>query len=245
MSALMLTRCAAYAEKTVMSESVIDPEPMCLPGLHEAVAGEIARRVDGGGCVLDIAAGGGGLTRRLADMGFRMLANDVQPAAWAVPEIELMSVDLNTEFAETFGAMGIAAIAAIEVIEHLENPRAFLRQCRRIVPPGGFMFVSTPNVTSAASRGMFLRAGRTVFFDRAGPCAGDHITLLPQWLLAQHAEAAGWEVVETSFAGRYENLGLKARMGRLLAGLLGRYDQSDEKKFGCTLMTLRNLDRSA
>jgi|OM-RGC.v1.032353615 hypothetical protein len=87
---------------------------------------------------------------------------------------------------------------------------------------------------------MFVRSGRTVFFDKSGPCAGDHITLLPWWLLAGHAEAAGWEVVDTTFAGRYENLGVKARLGRLLAGLAGRYDQPGEKKFGCTLMTLRN-----
>ncbi|MDP6045228.1 MAG: methyltransferase domain-containing protein [Phycisphaerae bacterium] len=217
-----------------------DPKPMCLPGLHEAAAGEIGRRVSPGGRVLDIAAGSGGLTRRLVDMGMSPIANDADGSAWAVPEIELMNVDLNTEFAESFGGLDIDAIAAIEVIEHLENPRAFLRQCRRIVPDGGFMFVSTPNVTSAASRGMFVRSGRTVFFDKSGPCAGDHITLLPWWLLAGHAEAAGWEVVDTTFAGRYENLGVKARLGRLLAGLAGRYDQPGEKKFGCTLMTLRN-----
>jgi SAM-dependent methyltransferase len=212
---------------------------MCLPGLHEAVAGEIARRVSPGGRVLDIAAGAGALTRRLMDMGFFPIANDADGSAWAVGEIELLNVDLNTEFAEAFASGNVDAIAAIEVIEHLENPREFLRQCGRIVPSGAFMFVSTPNVTSAASRGMFLRSGRTVFFDKSGPCAGDHITLLPWWLLANHAEAAGWEVVETTFAGRYENLGTKARLGRFFAGLLGRYGRSGEKKFGCTLMTLR------
>ncbi len=82
-----------------MSELMTDPKPMCLPGLHEAAAGEIGRRVSPGGRVLDIAAGSGGLTRRLVDMGMSPIANDADGSAWAVPEIELMNVDLNTEFA--------------------------------------------------------------------------------------------------------------------------------------------------
>ena len=101
------------------------------------------------------------------------------------------------------------------------------------------MFVTTPNVTSAASRAMFLRSGRTVFFARGGSCAADHIAFLPWWLLAGHAEAAGWEVIETTFAGQYANLGFKARISRFFAAMLGRYDQPAEEEFGCTVMTLR------
>jgi hypothetical protein len=173
-------------------------------------------------------------------MGMAPLANDADPSRWGVGEVALTNIDLNTNFAGSFAGAEIDAIAAIEIIEHLDNPRGFLRECRSLVPSGGIMFVSTPNVTSAASRGMFLGAGRTVFFARSGPCAGDHITLLPWWILREHAEAAGWEVVETAFAGRYENLGLKARVSRMLAGVLGRYDHPGEKQFGCTVMTLRN-----
>jgi cyclopropane fatty-acyl-phospholipid synthase-like methyltransferase len=212
---------------------------MCLPGLHEAVAQKIAYRISPDSCVLDIAAGSGAFTRRLMDMGISPVANDVDPSRWRVPQIDLMNVDLNGAFAEAFAGRGIDAIAAIEVIEHLENPREFLRQCRAIIPAGGFMFVTTPNVTSAASRAMFLRSGRTVFFARGGDCGGDHITFLPWWLLVGHAEAAGWEVVETTFAGQHANLGFKVRIARFLAAMLGRYDQPAEKKFGCTLMTLR------
>ena len=222
-----------------MSETMTAPQPMCLPGLHEAVAQKIAHRISPDSRVLDIAAGSGAFTRRLMDMGMSVVANDTDGRWWRVPQIDLMHVDLNTAFAEAFAGAGVDAIAAIEIIEHLDNPREFLRQCRAIVPAGGFMFVTTPNVTSAASRAMFLRSGRTVFFARGGPCAGDHITFLPWWLLGGHAKAAGWEVIETAFAGQYANLGFKARLSRLLAVMLGRYDQPAEKKFGCTVMTLR------
>ena len=215
------------------------PPPMCLPGLHQAVADRISQRITPESRVLDIAAGSGAFTRRLIDMGMVPVANDINPERWSADQVDLMGVDLNTDFAEAFADSGIDAIAAIEVIEHLDNPRWFLRSCREILPAGGFMFVTTPNVTSATARGMFLGSGRTVFFSRTGPCAGDHITLLPWWILEGHAKASGWEVVETSFAGRYENLGFKARLAGMLAGLLGRYELPGEKKFGCTVMTLR------
>jgi 2-polyprenyl-3-methyl-5-hydroxy-6-metoxy-1,4-benzoquinol methylase len=39
-------------------------------------------------------------------------------------------------------------VASVETIEHLENPRAFMRQLARVVKPGGVVIVSTPNQLS-------------------------------------------------------------------------------------------------
>jgi SAM-dependent methyltransferase len=41
-----------------------------------------------------------------------------------------------------------SAVVAIETIEHLENPRALLREMARIVRPGGWIVVTTPNQLS-------------------------------------------------------------------------------------------------
>ncbi|MCP4375101.1 MAG: methyltransferase domain-containing protein [bacterium] len=223
-----------------MSETRTYPEPMCLPGLHETVAQKIAHYVSPEAHILDIAAGSGAFTRRLMDMDISVIANDANGQNWKLPEVELMNVDLNTAFTGKFSGVEIDAIAAIEVIEHLENPREFLRQCRQLVKTDGFMFVTTPNVTSAASRAMFLRSGRTVFFDQSGSL-DYHITLLPWWILDRHARSSGWEVVDTTFAGEYISLGFKARLSRLLSLMLGKYAQAGEKKFGCTVMTLRRV----
>lgn len=40
---------------------------------------------------------------------------------------------------------------AVETIEHLENPRAFVRELVRITRPGGLVLVTTPNQLSALS----------------------------------------------------------------------------------------------
>jgi SAM-dependent methyltransferase len=44
-----------------------------------------------------------------------------------------------------------AIVTAIEVIEHLDNPRAFCRELVRILAPGGCLLVTTPNQASALS----------------------------------------------------------------------------------------------
>jgi len=42
-------------------------------------------------------------------------------------------------------------VAAVEIIEHLENPRAFLRELTRLTRPGGWVIVTTPNQLSLLS----------------------------------------------------------------------------------------------
>ncbi|HMF56823.1 MAG TPA: class I SAM-dependent methyltransferase [Pyrinomonadaceae bacterium] len=49
-------------------------------------------------------------------------------------------------------ADGLAdVVAAIEIIEHLENPRAFMRELVRLAKPGGWVVVTTPNQLSLLS----------------------------------------------------------------------------------------------
>jgi 2-polyprenyl-3-methyl-5-hydroxy-6-metoxy-1,4-benzoquinol methylase len=43
------------------------------------------------------------------------------------------------------------AVVAVETIEHLENPRAFLRELARLAKPGGWVVVTTPNQLSLLS----------------------------------------------------------------------------------------------
>jgi 2-polyprenyl-3-methyl-5-hydroxy-6-metoxy-1,4-benzoquinol methylase len=42
-------------------------------------------------------------------------------------------------------------VVSVETIEHLENPRAFLRELARIARPGAPVIVTTPNQLSALS----------------------------------------------------------------------------------------------
>jgi len=67
-------------------------------------------------------------------------------------------------------------VVAVETIEHLENPRALLREMKRIAKPGGWIVVTTPNQLSFLSLGTLIAKSQfSAFQDVHYPA---HITAL-------------------------------------------------------------------
>ncbi len=148
--------------------------------------------------VLDIAAGYGALSARLADLGYSVTANDLRSAEFRVPDIECLGIDLDSQdFATRFGRR-FHVVLAVEVIEHLESPPAFLRNCARLLDPGGVLIVTTPNLESAVSRIMFMTRGHLPWFTPAWTRDGGHISPQLPWVLRMHAEHAHLAVVGES-----------------------------------------------
>jgi hypothetical protein len=88
--------------------------------------------------------------------------------------------------------------AAVEVIEHLENPRAFVRELTRIVRPGGWVVITTPNQLSALSLLTLALKGRfSAFQDRDYPA---HRTALLEIDLRRIAAECGLEDVAVAYS---------------------------------------------
>ena len=68
--------------------------------------------------------------------------------------------NLNT-FSYPFGSNGFNTIIAGEIIEHLEHPYMFLKECYRILKDGGNIILTTPNM-----HGLMYLAGS---WDNKGP----------------------------------------------------------------------------
>ena len=85
---------------------------------------------------------------------------------------KFVKADLNAKL--PFKDAQFAIVTAIEVIEHLENPRHLVREIFRILKPGGLAIITTPNtesITSLLSLG--LRGFHSAFSDADYPA---HIT---------------------------------------------------------------------
>ncbi|HXG53411.1 MAG TPA: methyltransferase domain-containing protein [candidate division Zixibacteria bacterium] len=155
-----------------------------MPNAHilRAVTSSWRSEAAGGRKVLDSSCGGGDTARKLAGLGFEVVATDYG----APPPIEgvkwrIAGVDLN-EFLP-FRDACFEGVNLVEVIEHIEHQAQLVREIARVLKPGGVLLVSTPNVLNAFSRLRFLFTGflrgrvRPVHYSR-GPGQAPNIYLI-------------------------------------------------------------------
>lgn len=118
---------------------------------------ELFRSFGGQGKLLEIPAGEGALAWRLSKLGYQVTGGDVDPAFFKVPFLKCVYLDMNREFPLENGTFDY--ISCIEGIEHLENQFSFIRECNRMLRPGGTLVLSTPNILNVASRLKYLLSG--------------------------------------------------------------------------------------
>jgi SAM-dependent methyltransferase len=124
----------------------------------------------------DIGGGRGDWARLLDGRAERVFLLDHSPPQkaelpkWVIP----LRTDLNSAWPLGDGSIDFAF--ALEVIEHVENPRHFFRELARVMTPGGHAFVSTPNNHSLASKLKFLVRDQHRLFQ--APSYPAHITPL-------------------------------------------------------------------
>lgn len=157
--------------------------------------------------IIDFGAGQGILTRRLTEAlpGAHVLAIDaMQQPSWirSGASVSWVVHDLNQPLAESKIRPGsIDLLLAIEVIEHLENPRFQLRQWFQFLKPGGKLLFSTPNVESLRSLlSLYFRGHFVDFLDSNYPA---HITPLIATDALRVTREAGFKDVQL----RYSNQG--------------------------------------
>jgi SAM-dependent methyltransferase len=125
---------------------------------------------------VDIGAGSGEFTELLIPISKRVIMMDFFPPPKQLEAAEFIQADLNCRWPLQDESVDFGY--ALEVIEHVENPRQFIREFARILRPGAFGFISTPNNHSWASKLTFLlKDQHRMFQDPSYPA---HITPLLQ-----------------------------------------------------------------
>lgn len=115
-----------------------------------------------GARVLDAPCGGeAALTLALIASGFDAHGADLDRQAAERLGKAFTEVDLDQSLPWPDGTFD--AVFSTEGIEHLENHFSFLREVCRILKPGGFLVLTTPNITALRSRVRFFGSG---FFGR-------------------------------------------------------------------------------
>lgn len=135
-----------------------DGESRPLHDLNPVRAAYVAGRVDlRGAKVADIGCGGGLLSEALARAGANVTAIDLGEKLIQIAKLHLFESNLqvdyrvqsSTELAEAEPAL-FDAVCCMEMIEHVPDPVAIVRDLAAMVKPGGQVFLSTLNRTPAA-----------------------------------------------------------------------------------------------
>lgn len=141
------------------------------------------------GKLLDVGCGGGRFLNRMKKRGWQVEGSDFDDQAtkkvtrkYGIKTHvgDLSQCDLPTDYFDV--------ITMSQTIEHLYDPKATLRECLRILKPGGLLVMSTPNADSigAAEFGSFWRGWE----------APRHLHLFTVSSLKSLAQRTGFEIIK-------------------------------------------------
>ncbi|HSL22915.1 MAG TPA: methyltransferase domain-containing protein [Vicinamibacterales bacterium] len=184
-----------------------------------ARARQVLLKLGASGRVVDVGCGRGALRPALDGIATTYVGLDAVRYDGFPERAEFVEADLDRAPLPLPDAAADVAIA-LETIEHLENPRQFVRELARITRPGGWVLLSTPNQLSLLSRLTLLLRGQFRAFQDADYPA--HITALLESDLRRIAGECGLRDVTAVYSGRARMALTAAHFPSWLSGALPR-----------------------
>ena len=180
-----------------------------LAGRLRQFAAAVAGLAVGGGDLVDLGCGSGELARHLAAAGYRVTGADIalqmlSQAAAADRRRAVRWVALAPGWRELpFPSASQDAVVAASVLEYVPDPGAVLRECARILRPGGVMLCTVPDVAHPV-RWLEWPLGLAARTPLAGPLrrvpgrAGQYLAYL---LTSRQRRRAQWWLATSRRAG--------------------------------------------
>ena len=165
--------------------------------IYRTVAALLAER-QVNGVLVDVGCGTGNLRRAVGPRFARYVGADVVRYEGFPADGEFHSIDTASGRVHLGDATG-DVVAAVETIEHVENPRAFARELTRLCRPGRWVVITTPNQLSLLSKlTLVLRHEFNAFRRGSYPA---HLTALLEVDLRRIASECGWTDVTIRYTG--------------------------------------------
>lgn len=161
--------------------------------------------------ILDLGCGNGSFARQLADKGYQVYGTDASDqgihfANQLIPKHFFVQDLSSDELPEPLRAVQFNTIISTEVIEHLYDPRSFIRFAKNILVKngGGSLIVSTPYHGYLKYLALALTGKMDSHLNPLWD--GGHIKFFSQKTLSRLLSEEGFKVVGFKGAGRLPHL---------------------------------------
>ena len=150
--------------------------------------------------ILDIGCGGGLMSEPMARLGASVTGADAATGNITIATLHAaeqgLEIDYRATTAEALVAEGhrFDVVMALEIVEHVADPAAFIATCRDLVAPGGMLIASTLNRTAKSFAAAIIGAEWVMRWLPKG--THDWHRFITPDELAQMAGAAGLTVVD-------------------------------------------------
>jgi 2-polyprenyl-3-methyl-5-hydroxy-6-metoxy-1,4-benzoquinol methylase len=143
-----------YKNNQRYSETLRDSDPrrfqtaprLCASqSFYHKYARALCQRAQSGAAILDVGCGVGQVVRDLASWGFAASGIDVSQTSIAMAQEHSATCQVYDGKTIPFPDQTFEAVGAFNVLEHVEEPVAFLDEMNRVLRSGGTMLISSPN----------------------------------------------------------------------------------------------------
>lgn len=104
--------------------------------------------------LLEVGPGMGHFLRSVKERGFRVVGLELSPYAASVLQKQGLEIVIGTLQDVKFPDDSFDVVVAVEVIEHLRDPKQFFGEVARILRPGGIFYYETGDINCESARRM-------------------------------------------------------------------------------------------
>jgi 2-polyprenyl-3-methyl-5-hydroxy-6-metoxy-1,4-benzoquinol methylase len=165
--------------------------------LRRADVDATARWLDAvpGGRLLDVGCGSGEWLASMSDLGWTVEGVDFDEQAVEAARRRGVKAVHGTLEEQQFAARSFDVVTVNHVIEHVPDPCSLLRECRRLLKPGGRLVVATPNCKSLG-HSLFKESWRGLEPPR-------HLQILSPLAMSRYLSEAGFKQVKVMTVNSY------------------------------------------